>query len=109
QWKWIQCPKRALSPLKDAITAYTDARKKSRMAAVTWQNQEGQWHHHIIPATDKDSLQTMELLAVVWAMMHFTGPLNIVMDSLYVTGICERIEDASIKEVQNRRLHELLI
>ncbi|XP_036262114.1 uncharacterized protein LOC118701547 [Molothrus ater] len=108
QWGWIQCPKRSLKPLSDAITAYTDAGRKSKTAAVTWQ-EEGQWHHHILRATELDTLQTMELLAVVWAMMHFSGPLNIVTDSSYVAGVCERIEDASIKKVQNRRLHELFM
>lgn len=108
QWGWIQRPKRSQKPLSDAITAYTDAGRKSRTAAVTWQK-EGQWYHQILQASESDTLQTMELLAVVWAMMHFTEPLNIVTDSLYIAGVCERIEDASIKEVQNRRLHELFI
>ncbi|KFV02763.1 hypothetical protein N340_03777, partial [Tauraco erythrolophus] len=53
--------------------------------------------------------QTMEHLAVVWAMWNSKGPLNIVTDSLYVAGIVERIEEASIKEVQNPRLFELLL
>ncbi|NXQ77915.1 POK19 protein, partial [Quiscalus mexicanus] len=108
QWGWIQYAKRSLKPLSDAITAYIDAGRKSKTAAVTWR-EKGQWHHHILRATELDTLQTMELLAVVWAMMHFSGPLNIVTDSLYVEGVCERIEDASIKEVQNKRLHELFM
>ncbi|NWT29907.1 POK19 protein, partial [Cardinalis cardinalis] len=108
QWGWIQCPKRSQKPLSDAITAYTDVGRKSRTAAVTWQK-EGQWHHQILQASESDTLRTMELLAVVWAMMHFSGPLNVVTDSLYVTGVCEQIEDASIKVIHNRRLHELFI
>ncbi|NXV60455.1 PO113 protein, partial [Molothrus ater] len=67
QWGWIQCPKRSLKPLSDAITVYTDAGRKSKTAAVTWR-EKGQWHHHILRATELDTLQTMELLAVVWAM-----------------------------------------
>lgn len=60
-------------------------------------------------ACPEDSLQTLELLAVVWACVTFTGPLNVVTDSLYVAGVAERLEDASIKEVTNRRLYELLL
>ncbi|RLV63266.1 hypothetical protein DV515_00018445, partial [Chloebia gouldiae] len=52
---------------------------------------------------------TLELLAVVWAMLNFKGPLNVVTDSLYVAGVVERIEDAAIRQVQNQRLFELFI
>lgn len=54
------------------------------------------------------SLQTLELTAVVWAVLQWHDQnLNIVTDSLYVAGILQRIEDARIKEVQNPRLYEL--
>ncbi|NWS49310.1 POK7 protein, partial [Probosciger aterrimus] len=108
QWRWMTRPKRSIVPLSDAITAFTDAGRKTRTAAITWK-EEGQWKHQVIAATERDSLQTMELVAVVWAMLHIVEPLNIVTDSLYVAGVCERIEDASIREVQNARLHELFI
>ncbi|NXB82928.1 POK6 protein, partial [Donacobius atricapilla] len=96
-WTWITCPKRAQQPLTDAITVFTDAGKKSRTAAITWQDEKGQWQKHLIKASPEDTLQTLELLAVVWAMLHVTEPLNIVTDSLYVVGVCERIEAAYIK------------
>ncbi|RLW05188.1 hypothetical protein DV515_00005233 [Chloebia gouldiae] len=57
----------------------------------------------------EDSLQTLELLAVAWALAAFDGRINIVSDSLYVVGMCNRIEDADIKEVQNQRLYQLLV
>ncbi|KFP92421.1 hypothetical protein N311_00597, partial [Apaloderma vittatum] len=53
--------------------------------------------------------QTLELLAVVWAACMFTGPLNLVTDSLYVAGVTARGELADIKEVKNQRLFELLL
>ncbi|KFP86544.1 hypothetical protein N311_11421, partial [Apaloderma vittatum] len=53
--------------------------------------------------------QTLELLAVVWATCTFTGPLNLVTDSLYVAGVTAQVELAEIKEVRNKRLFELLI
>ncbi|NXD89037.1 POK19 protein, partial [Halcyon senegalensis] len=107
-WDWITRPKREDSPISGAITAFTDAGRKSRTAAITWQ-EKGVWKHHILQAEAVDSLQTMELLAVVWAMVQFKEPLNVVTDSLYVAGVVARIEDASIKEVQNQRLYELLL
>ncbi|XP_051499811.1 uncharacterized protein LOC127396231 [Apus apus] len=64
QWGWMQRPKRSLTPLENAVTAYIDAGRKSRSAAVTWQEGEA-WRQQLLPATDTDSLQTMELLAVV--------------------------------------------
>ncbi|KGL85747.1 hypothetical protein N309_00172, partial [Tinamus guttatus] len=57
----------------------------------------------------EDSLQTLELLAVIWAVTYLTGPLNVVSDSLYVLGVVSRIEDASIKEVNNKRLYQLFL
>ncbi|NXA79825.1 POK19 protein, partial [Thryothorus ludovicianus] len=106
--QWIVCPKREKSPISDALTVYTDAGKKSRTAAITWQD-EGTWKHKILQAKEEDTLQTLELWAVVWAMLVFKEPLNIVTDSLYVAGVVERIEDALIKEVKNRRLLELFM
>eukprot|EP00076_Gallus_gallus_P034795 XP_025000333.1 uncharacterized protein LOC112530482 [Gallus gallus] len=108
QWSWLRIPKRPETPLQNAITAYTDAGRKSRTAAVTWQ-QGGSWRHHLIVADDKDSLQTLELVAVVWAMMNLIDPLFVVTDSLYVAGVCHRIEEAYIKKVQNLWLYELFV
>ncbi|KAM6037313.1 LOW QUALITY PROTEIN: optineurin-like [Chlamydotis macqueenii] len=57
----------------------------------------------IIPATKwpcyiTDSLQTLELRAVVWAFQQWHDePLNVVSDSLYVVGTTQRLERAMIK------------
>ncbi|NXK01435.1 POK6 protein, partial [Corythaixoides concolor] len=57
-----------------------------------------------------DSLQTLELAAVCWAMSNWmTEGLNIVTDSLYVAGVATRVEDAVIKETANRRLYQLFL
>ncbi|NWX38703.1 POK19 protein, partial [Notiomystis cincta] len=107
-WDWITRPLREDTPIPAALTAYTDAGKKSRTATVTW-HQKDIWKHKILQAEERDSLQTLELLAVVWALTNLKEPLNIVTDSLYVAGVVARIEDSSIKEVQNKRLCELLL
>ena len=108
QLHWIEQPKRQQAPIPNAITVYTDAGKKSQTAAITWQ-EDNTWKHEILKATAQDTLQTLELLAVVWAMVKFNGPLNIVTDSMYVAGIVARIEDAEVREVQNKRLYELFL
>ncbi|NXG43264.1 PO113 protein, partial [Psilopogon haemacephalus] len=107
EWNWIPCPKGGRMPLSEALTAYTDAGRKSHKAAVTWHDKRV-WQHKLIPGTSEDSLQTLELIAVVWALQNLIEPLNVVTDSLYVAGIIERIEDAYVKEVQNKRLFQLL-
>ncbi|KFV46340.1 hypothetical protein N328_00027, partial [Gavia stellata] len=54
------------------------------------------------------SLQTLELAAVVWAVLQWREqPLNIVTDSMYVAGVLQRIEDARLKDCKNQRLNEL--
>ncbi|NXS90475.1 PO113 protein, partial [Erpornis zantholeuca] len=108
EWSWIVKPLRESKPIKDALTAFTDAGKKSRRAAVVWKIKD-RWEEKILEANPADSLQTLELLAVIWALTNLQGPLNVVTDSLYVAGVVQRIEDASIKEVQNQRLYELFL
>ncbi|RMC03980.1 hypothetical protein DUI87_19317 [Hirundo rustica rustica] len=63
----------------------------------------------MLSAEEADTLQTLELFAVVWAIAHFREPINVVTDSLYVAGVVARIEDAFIKEVRNQRLYQLLM
>ncbi|RMB97205.1 hypothetical protein DUI87_26307 [Hirundo rustica rustica] len=63
----------------------------------------------MLSAEEADTLQTLELFAVVWAISHFREPINVVTDSLYVAGVVAQIEDAFIKEVRNQRLYQLLM
>ncbi|NXI07374.1 POK19 protein, partial [Irena cyanogastra] len=101
---WIPLPKRSKAPLPNAVTVFTDAGRKSRRAAMTWQEQ-GQWHHVLIEAQEKDSLQTLELTAIVHAFSKWIHePLNVLSDSLYAVGIAQRIEDALLRDTQNPRL-----
>lgn len=59
-------------------------------------------------ATPGDSLQTLELTTVTWAMSQRTDiPLNVVTDSLYVVGVVQRIEDSFIRETKNDQLLNL--
>uniref|UniRef100_A0A8C3D941 Uncharacterized protein n=1 Tax=Corvus moneduloides TaxID=1196302 RepID=A0A8C3D941_CORMO len=107
-WTWISKPLQHQGPIPDALTVFTDAGRRTRTAAVVWHYNQ-QWCHHKIAATPTDTLQTLELVAVLWAALHFLEPLNVVSDSLYVVGIVSRIEDAVIKEVKKQRLFDLLL
>ncbi|NXM04787.1 POK19 protein, partial [Tyrannus savana] len=90
-------------------TVFTDAGKKSKRAAITW-NAGGNWQSQLLPGVLGDSLQTLELRAVVWVFQQWQdAPVNIVSDSLYVVGTVVRIEGAMIKMVKNDRLHSLLL
>ncbi|NWS34744.1 PO113 protein, partial [Polioptila caerulea] len=108
EWDWITVPSRSKVPLRQAVTVFTDARKKSRKATATWKEGTSR-KHQMIDAEPTDSLQTLELAAVAWTIAYFTGPLNVVTDSLYVAGVMQRIEGSMIREVQNKRLYELLL
>ncbi|NWH67954.1 POK6 protein, partial [Geococcyx californianus] len=107
-WTWVQKPLRSDRPIRNALTVFTDAGRKSGRAAATWKK-GAQWQSHVMKASPEDSLQTLELTAVVWAISNFTQPVNVITDSLYVAGVAQRIEDASIKQVKRRRLYELLL
>ncbi|NWR81948.1 POK19 protein, partial [Centropus unirufus] len=92
----------------DGLTIFTDAGKKSRKAAITWQ-QFGIWKEHIISGCRADSLQTLELSAVIWVFTNWNDvPINIVSDSLYVVGVVKRMESSMLREVSNKQLFELL-
>ncbi|RMC03572.1 hypothetical protein DUI87_19747 [Hirundo rustica rustica] len=106
--KWMLVPKRSDRPILGALTVYTDAGTISCKAAITWQK-EGSWEKKVLSAEEADTLQTLELFAVVWAISHFREPINVVTDSLYVAGVVAQIEDAFIKEVRNQRLYQLLM
>ncbi|NXF95619.1 POK11 protein, partial [Eubucco bourcierii] len=107
QWDWIARPLRQQNLIPGGLTVYTDAGRKSRRAAIVWKKDQ-EWHQKILSANPTDSLQTLELAAVVWALQIFQEPVNVVTDSLYVAGVAQRIEDATIREVQNRQLYNLL-
>ncbi|NXA57252.1 POK19 protein, partial [Nothocercus julius] len=109
RYSWVELPKISAVPLTEGITVFTDAGKASKKAAITWK-EGGTWQHQIIPATEGDTLQTLELAAVAWAMSRWSEvPLNVVSDSLYVVGVVMRIEDALVKQVWNDRLYQLFL
>jgi len=88
---------------------FTDAGKRSKKAACTWESPPGIWHDQVIKGDLQDSLQTLELKAVVWALAQWDmQPVNIVSDSLYVVGVVLRLERAMLKEVSNRHLYKML-
>ncbi|NXN07048.1 POK19 protein, partial [Indicator maculatus] len=106
---WLSMPKLEKQPIRNAITVFTDTGKKSRKAVATWQEGK-QWKSQLLQAEARDSLQTLELLAILWVLQHWLDvPVNVVSDSLYAVGIVTRIEDSVIKQVKNKRLWELLL
>jgi len=59
---------------------------------------------------DSDSLQTLELKAVVWAFHHWQNePLNVVSDSLYVVGVTGHLERVMVRQIKNNTLYVLLL
>ncbi|NWH67961.1 PO113 protein, partial [Geococcyx californianus] len=107
--QWLERPKVQSEPLAEGTTVYTDAGKRLRRAACVWQ-ERGQWCQHIIEGQPRDSLQTLELTAVVWALNNWLNtPLNVVTDSLYVAGVVPRLEDALLRETANPKLGSLFV
>ncbi|NXM19676.1 POK19 protein, partial [Ploceus nigricollis] len=108
QHQWLMRPLCSEKPVKGQ-TVFTDAGRKSKRAACVWQSQ-GKWLQHIIPGELGDSLQTLELKAVCWALETWDKePVNIVSDSLYVVGVVQRIEEALIRDTKNQQLGELFL
>ncbi|NXW11899.1 POK11 protein, partial [Fregetta grallaria] len=105
---WMTRPKVVSHPVK-GVTAFTDAGKRSRTAACVWQS-DGQWQKHLIHGEARDSLQTLELAAVAWALVTWKDHLlNVVSDSQYAVGVVQRIEEALLKPPKNPRLGELFL
>ncbi|NXW22359.1 PO113 protein, partial [Circaetus pectoralis] len=101
-------PIRSETPV-DGLTVFTDARRKSKRAAVAWYEND-QWHQQLLSGHAGDSLQTLELRAVLWVFQHwFDTPVNVVSDSLYVVRTTQRLEQAMIKQIKNPVLHMLLM
>ncbi|NXL68974.1 PO113 protein, partial [Chordeiles acutipennis] len=89
------------------LSVFTDASKNNHKAAITWLS-NAHWDKHTLNGTPEDSLQTLELKAVVWAFTKWsTEPLNVVSDSLYVVGVVARLEQAILKEITNQTLFQL--
>ncbi|NWZ39518.1 POK19 protein, partial [Brachypodius atriceps] len=106
RYHWLERPLCSLKPV-EGRTVFTDASGKTQKAVCVWQ-QRGKWLQHLIKSEVGDSLQTLELRAVCWALQTWNKePLNVVSDSLYVVGVVQRIEDALIRKTQNQRLGEL--
>jgi len=62
--QWLEKPRVQEKPLAEGVTVYTDAGKRLHKAVCVWQ-EGGQWCHHMIQGQDGDSLQTLELTAMV--------------------------------------------
>ena len=94
---WVKCPKVVLHPVK-GLSVFTDAGKRSKKAACVWKNEQGGWNTHVIQGQANDTLQTLELVAVVWALGRWAAePINVISDSQYVVGVVQRIDEALIR------------
>lgn len=106
---WLRQPDYSERPLQNALTVYTDAGKRTKRAVCVWPA-ENRWEHHLIMGDSQDSLQTLELTAILWAFETWSDvPINVVSDSLYAVGIVSRIEDALLRKVHNERLNQLFL
>jgi len=96
-------------PIKGARTVFLDRSGKTHKAVVVWkQTDSSDWQSSILIV--EGSTQIVELSVALHAFELFsTEPLNVVADSAYVVGIVQRIEDAMIKEVNNKQLFSLLL
>ncbi|KAL9833664.1 carbonic anhydrase-related protein 10 isoform 1-T3 [Geothlypis trichas] len=94
-------------PLKKALTVFTDASGRSHKSVMTWKDpQTQQWETDI--AEVEGSPQVAELAAVVRAFERFSEPFNLITDSAYVAGVVSRADQATLQEVSNITLFELL-
>ncbi|TRZ07383.1 hypothetical protein HGM15179_019721 [Zosterops borbonicus] len=106
--RWLERLLCSLKPV-EGRTVFTDAGQKIKKAACVWQ-QQGEWLKHVIKGEAGDTLQSLELKAVCWALQTWNKePLNVVSDYLYVVGVVPRIEDALLRQTQNQRLGELFL
>lgn len=95
-------------PIVGAQTLLTDASGKTGRYGYACL-QEGIWQASIHNRSNV-SVQVLELQAVVNALTDFSKePVNLITDSLYVAGIINRIECASIGHVNNANIAALLL
>lgn len=96
------------TPVKGRTT-FTDVGKRSNRAATTWQ-ESGVWTNRVVQGQNDDSLQTLELSAVIWAFQNCPNvSTNIVSDSLYVVGIVKQLKGSMLREVTSKKLYRLLL
>ncbi|KAL2307733.1 hypothetical protein Nmel_000709, partial [Mimus melanotis] len=77
--QWLQQPKVKTQPA-EGIVVYTDAGRGTKEAVCTWKEKSG-WKAHVLDRQESDSLQTLELAAVMWALTRRRKEkLNIVSE-----------------------------
>lgn len=101
-----QLPKRSLVPLS-AITFFTDGLGKTHKSAITWWDKTSeQWLTDVSMLSG--SPQIVELAAVVRIFRNNSQPLNLVTNSVYVTGTVQQAEAVVLKNMGNLQLFSLL-
>lgn len=92
----------------NALTIFTDGSGASHKSIIAWRDPCTQkWESDV--QVVKGSPQVAELAAVVKAFERFNEPFNLVTDSAYVAGVVSRAERASLREVANPKIYNLLL
>ncbi|KAJ7428277.1 hypothetical protein WISP_01406 [Willisornis vidua] len=100
QFSWVEKPIVSERPLQGR-TVFTDAGKKSKTAVCVLQ-EKGQWSKNLIPGTEQDSLQMLELVAIIWAPAKWSSfPINVISDSQCAVEVANRIEDSLLGSIGN--------
>jgi len=96
-------------PIKGARRVFLDGSGKTHKAVVVWKQTDLSDLQSSVLIVE-GSTQIVELSVALHAFELFsTEPLNVVADSPCVVCIVQRIEDAMIKEVNNKQLFCLLL
>uniref|UniRef100_A0A8U7N898 RNA-directed DNA polymerase n=1 Tax=Corvus moneduloides TaxID=1196302 RepID=A0A8U7N898_CORMO len=91
----------------NALTIFMDGSGASHKSVIVWRNPCTQkWESDV--QVVEGSPQVAELAAVVRAFERFNEPFNLVTDSAYVAGVVSRAERASLREVANPKIYNLL-
>lgn len=96
-------------PIIGAITVFTDASGRTGKYGFAIQNSQGNWET-VIRQEPNWLIQVLEL-KVVWLAFqaHRHLPLNLVVDSLYVASVIQRLEDALIGRPNNEAVRACTI
>nr|XP_013796775.1 PREDICTED: endogenous retrovirus group K member 11 Pol protein-like [Apteryx mantelli mantelli] len=97
-------------PIHNAKSVFTDASGKTKKYGYEYVNVRGEWARKIMQGAPEHSVQILELMAAVLALKDFAEePLNLIVDSLYVAGVLQRLHSALIGQTANPKIQALLI
>ncbi|NXH15367.1 POK19 protein, partial [Bucco capensis] len=86
-------------------TVFTDGSGKTGKAAIAWK-EGSEWRHQV--EYQEGSSQTVKLRAMTVVFQNFPGPVNIITDYAYVTGLVQRLDKVVLGHVSNKKLFGVL-